>query len=164
MTVHAARLIHQRPVDAVLIQGFIHHIAMAPPAQLKASPSSLERVRGGRSFVTLAAHAVGHRLMDVGEEYSCIVRTVRIVAGRAIRFDHWIIDMLLGKGRAVGFVALQTQGDEIIFQKSNRLSRGVRIMTIQASLFHRGMLEFDLRDRIANIFVTPEAEFISCFE
>jgi hypothetical protein len=163
MTVHAAGLIHQGPMNPVLIEGFIHHTAMASPAQLKTSPSSFERLWRGRSFMALAAHAVGHRLMDIGKEYSRIIRTVRIVTGGAIRLGHRIIDMLLGKGRTVGFVALQTQGDEIIFQKSNRLSRGVRIMTIQASLFHRVMFEFDLRHCIANVFVTAKAKFVPSF-
>src|SRR5208282_3712012 len=80
VAVQAALAIHEGPVNIVLTEGFVHHGVVASPAQLEARLLRLQRRAGRRRLMTLAAHLLSNRLVNVLEEKPCFVAAVRVVA------------------------------------------------------------------------------------
>ena len=66
------------------------------------------------------------------------------MAGGTICFLHGVIHVHPGKGRPVRFVAVQAEGNCILFQQMIRLCRPMGIMAVKAPLLYGGMLEFHL--------------------
>jgi hypothetical protein len=60
-------------------------------------------------------------------------------------------------------MAAHAERDQIIFQEVIRVRRSVRIMAVQASLFHRTMFKFDFSNCLADRLMAIEAEFVSGF-
>jgi hypothetical protein len=163
VTVRAPFLIQERPVNSIFPQGFVHHVAVATLAQpipCSLRPKGIRR-RGG--FMALHTLLIRNRTVNVRKKDSRFVGTMRIMTGRTIRFSHGIIHVPLGKSRIVHFVALSAERDEVILQQVIRFGRPVGGVTIQARLLDRIVFESYLRNCIAYVFVTLEAEIISGF-
>jgi hypothetical protein len=117
VAVQAACLIEKGPVDLVFVQCLVHHAAVAGSAKLITCPLGLKRICGGCCFVALVALTIGHRGMDIGEEYSRSIRTMGVMAGRAIRFGYGIFNVLLGKSRSICLMTAHTEGGQFSLQK-----------------------------------------------
>jgi len=87
-----------------------------------------------------------------------------IMAGRAVGFSHGIIHVLFHKGRGVGFMALCTEGNQIVFQKMVCLHRPVGFVAVEAPLLNGIVFKFDLCDGVPQGFMATEAEIVPGFQ
>ncbi len=114
--------------------------------------------------MTLIAHSIGYRSMDIRKKDSRPIRAMGIMARRAVCFGHRIIHVLFDKSRIIRFMAFSTESDQLILQEVIGLCRPVGIVAVEAAFFHGIMLEFHLRDGISQGFVAAEAEFVPRLE
>lgn len=156
-------LANQSPVQLILSEGFIDHFRVASPTQFIPRAFNLERGRGGRGFMALIAHFTQDGTMDISVHDGGLFRPVGIVAGCTARLCDRVIAVLSYKRRFVCLVAVCAQCGNLGFQKMAEIFRRVRIMAVQAPLFHRRVFKFCLRYRLPEILVTTEAEFIPRF-
>ena len=110
--------------------------------------------------MALAAHPVGERRMYCIVQQSSLIGAVGVVARRTALFCHRIFHMLVHKGRPVCLMALQAKRRHRVLKKKIRFCRGVRIVAVEAALFHRIMFEFDFLHGFAHVFVTAEAKLV----
>lgn len=164
MTRQTSLLGEQRRMYPVFGERIVVHIAVAPPAQLNSFPLGLERGSRGGFVVALIAHPGSNRLMHIIVEDARHVGSVRIMTAGTARRCHRIVHMLLGEDGPVRLMAFCAQCRDLILQEKLALGGGVRVMAVKAPLFHRVMLEFDLRKFLAHGLMTPKAEFIARFE
>jgi hypothetical protein len=103
-----ALFIHEGPMDPVLAECIIDHRTMALTAQLVSNLLCRKWLRGGWVFVALITHLIGDRPVNIREQHSSSVGTMRIVAARAAGFCHRIIHVLFlerGRSRLMTFKA-----------------------------------------------------------
>ena len=160
VAVQTSRLVNQRPVNSVLAEGFIHHAAVATPAELKTWPSRLERGGGCRRVMALVAPLVRHRRMNSVKQYATHVRAVRIVARDAVRLGNRIIDVLAHESGAVRLVTFNAESRHRALEQMGRLFRAMRVMAIQTSALNGAVLEFDFRDGVAKRLMAANTEFV----
>jgi hypothetical protein len=110
-----ACFIHDGPMDPVFAECLIDHRAMASPAQLVPRLFGRKGIGGSRIFVALIAHLIGNRPVNIREEHSCFIRTVRIMTARAACFCDRIIHVLFLERWRSRLVALQTEARYRIF-------------------------------------------------
>ena len=84
MTVDAPFLVDQRPVQFVLVKSVVHHVVMAPLAELVTVLERCERFGRRRVGMTLFAHALFERFMHVVIQHGLGVGAVRVVTGSAV--------------------------------------------------------------------------------
>ena len=109
MTVDAARFVDQRPVQFILTESLIDHLVVTSLAELEAIFFHRERIFSVRLVMTLVAHSVGNRLMNIIRQDRPGIRTVRIVTGAAAPLLHGVIPMCFFKATATGLVTLKAQ-------------------------------------------------------
>jgi hypothetical protein len=114
--------------------------------------------------MALVAGFIGNRRMDIIKQYSPPVRTMGVMAGRTVRLRHGIIHMLFRKVRPIRLMAAQAESDHIILQEMIGFGRGMWVMTVDASFLHWIMLKFSLCNRLSDIFMAANTEFIACLK
>ena len=71
--------------------------------------------------------------------------------------------MPLFEAAAIGLVTTQTKGRLFCFEQPYIFLRGMRVMAIQAVLFHRGMAVLVTDDFFTQFFMTAKTELIAPF-
>ena len=85
VAVHAAPLVRHRPVQARLRHRGVHHLAVAPLAELEARRASWRRAWRSPAPRGSVARAAADRRVHAVQQQRRLVRAVRVVAGRAGR-------------------------------------------------------------------------------
>jgi len=81
VTVQTSDLIDDRPVNAILVEGFVNRLVMTALAQLNAYLQGSKWLRRSRFYVTLFAHPVAQRCMHIIVQHRGCARTMWIMAG-----------------------------------------------------------------------------------
>jgi hypothetical protein len=102
--------------------------------------------------------------MDIRKKNPGLVRSVGVMAGGAVRFRNRVIHVLPGKDRAIRFMTVCAEGDQIAFQKVIRFGRCMGFMAVNASPFYGAMFEFHFGNGIADVLMTLDTESISWFK
>ena len=161
VAVHAPPPVRHGPVQAPLRHGGVHHVVVAPLAELIAVPLRGEGGSRCRGLVADVARAAGDRRVHAVQHQRRLVRAVRIVAGRAGRLGHRVVHVPRQEGRRVGLVAGHADRRDGGLQQADGLVGAMRAVAGQAPLLHRAVLEPGLADRFAKLLVTAEAQRVA---
>ncbi len=116
VAVQTAVFADDRPMEPVLGEHVIDHIVVAAPAELKALFLEREGLGGGGAFMTLAALLAFEWLMGRIVDDPSVVRTVHVVAHRALAVSHRIVSVLFDENGLVRIVALLAESRNFITQ------------------------------------------------
>jgi hypothetical protein len=113
--------------------------------------------------VALGTLSLGNGSVGNIKDDSSIVRSMRVMAGSTVGGCHRVIHVFFCKRWFVGLVTLQTEGRRFPFQQEIGIGRRMRIMAIEATFafFKRFVLEFNISDISAHIFMAIQTEFIA---
>lgn len=161
MAVETACFIGQGPMDTVLHECIIDHCAVAASAQLKSFPFGGKGRLRRRLLMALVAHSVRYGTVHIGKQDSSTIRAMGIMTARATTFGDWIIHVLLFERRVLGLVAGKAECRNGIFQQMCGLTGRVRIVTVDAPLLHREVLEFHVFYHVSHLAVAAETKIVS---
>ncbi len=116
VAVQTAGTARQGPMDLLFGKRFFDHGLVTLQAQGRRALLDRQRVGGCRLIVALPALFLGHRGMHGVVKYFGLVGPVGIMAGVAVAFIHFIIQMAPGKHRPVGFMATRAKGGCFVLQ------------------------------------------------
>ncbi len=91
--------------------------------------------------MTLVAHLGGNRLVDIIKEDAGSVGAVRVMACCTAGPLHRVIHMSFSKQRLIGLMAAQAKRRHFVLQEEFSLCRGMGIVAVETTLFHRIVLE-----------------------
>ena len=114
--------------------------------------------------MTEIARLIGKGWMGRIINHAGPVGAVRAVALGAAAIARGIILVLFEKKGLIALVAAFTERRHIVLKESRGLRGPMRVVAVDASFFHRVVLEFDLRNRVHLIFMAAVAQFVAALE
>jgi hypothetical protein len=108
MAVQTTHLVNDGPVNPVFVERLVHHLAVAPTAQLKPCFFGLQRVGRRGSLMALSTNFIGNRLVNIVVQNPSFTRPVSVMAGGTVGLRHRVIHMLFLKVGPICLVAADT--------------------------------------------------------
>ena len=160
VAVQATDLVDHRPMNPILVEGIVHHVVMAALAEFEAVLERCKRRCRGRLLMTLLAHPLTERFMNIVIQHGLGIGTVRVMTGGTIGLFHRIIDMLDFEGLFAGIVALQAEFRGFGLQQAGVVGRSMGAVTGQTIIADRRVRHLVLGDFLSELLVAAEAELV----
>lgn len=111
--------------------------------------------------MTLAAHPGGNRHVNIIVQYTCLIRTVRVMTAGAARGCHGIILVFTDEQGAVRLMTANAERSNTFFQEVFCFDGGMGVMAGETPPTHGVVLEPELGERRPHILMAFKTEFVT---